>query len=408
MTAPPLATGLPYPVTARGEERTNYLAGSVAADTAYIDNVLPIATTTPISDTMISVLPSLTFNRKTPRQQETFTYTPAITYYRQSSGLNTIDQSATGTFQGRLSPNITLGLQEYLMRTSNVFNTRYPFTAGGISGAAQTPVPALIVPFAEQMRNTADADLTYQFSSKGMIGGGGQFLSYRYPNHAQTPGLYDSDGTGGSAFYNRRLSRAQYAGVIYEYNNILSYTAPSHIQTQVNEVLPFYTLNPERGLSLSVSAGMQHVLIAQKPQTYFDSWLPVAALSLGWQGERGGLAASYLHTAIAGEGFLGAFTSDNVNLSGSWKFASTWNGTTAFGYETVNSAAAIPGQNFQGGHTIVATAALEHTMGNHFSISIGYDHLHEQYNGLAVISANPDSNREHVVVSYKFTRPMGR
>jgi hypothetical protein len=47
-------------------------------------------------------------------------------------------------------------------------------------------------------------------------------------------------------------------------------------------------------------------------------------------------------------------------------------------------------------------------MGEHFNAEIGYARLHQSYSGVAVISSNPDSDREYVSITYQFTRPLGR
>src|SRR6185437_16190637 len=173
MMTPPLVSGVIYPNVAGATERLNYVAGSIGTEGAYTDNIQPATTINSISDESISIMPELILNRTMPRQRETLTFSPAFTFYKNTTALNAMDQTATGSFERRMSPHISIGFQDNFVRTSNVFNTPFPFIAGGLAGNAQAAVPAVIAPFAEQIRNVANANLSYQFSPRGMVGGGG-------------------------------------------------------------------------------------------------------------------------------------------------------------------------------------------------------------------------------------------
>jgi hypothetical protein len=61
--------------------------------------------------------------------------------------------------------------------------------------------------------------------------------------------------------------------------------------------------------------------------------------------------------------------------------------------------------NSPGGHTIIASAALQREVGTHINVQAGYTRVHQDY---AFFSANPDTNREWVSISYQFARPLGR
>src|SRR6202453_872897 len=63
MMTPPPVNGVPYPTEATAA-RPNYFKGSLAAEVAYIDNVLPGSTTIPVSDTTYTVLSDISFTKK--------------------------------------------------------------------------------------------------------------------------------------------------------------------------------------------------------------------------------------------------------------------------------------------------------------------------------------------------------
>jgi hypothetical protein len=60
------------------------------------------------------------------------------------------------------------------------------------------------------------------------------------------------------------------------------------------------------------------------------------------------------------------------------------------------------------GHTVSGTASLQQQLGQHFNLQLGYTRLHQDYSTVAVLAANPDTNREFVSISYQFSRPLGR
>jgi len=60
------------------------------------------------------------------------------------------------------------------------------------------------------------------------------------------------------------------------------------------------------------------------------------------------------------------------------------------------------------GHTISGTASLQRLVGQHVSVQLGYTRLRQDYSGVPVLAATPNTNREFVSISYHFSRPLGR
>jgi hypothetical protein len=409
MIMPPLVYLTSYPNMSSTDQRSNFVAGSLAITGAYIDNILPGSTSAPTSDTTISVIPSLSYDRKTPRLLQTFTYNPSLTYYTQTTGLNTFDQSASSRFLWRASPHIDIGFQDFFVKTSNVFNTPYPFFTGGAGGSAQSPAPTVFAPFASQLRNDFNANIAYQFSGRSMVGAGGQFSTYRTLNKEQVSGLYDSDGEGGSAFYNRRISRAQYIGVLYDYDRVQTFLAPNpSVDSLVQALLPFYILSSNRRFSLSIAGGAANVHLTQYPGVDYKAWKPQVNLSFGWLSERGNFAVEYMHSITSGQGLTGSYNTDGCTLSGGWKVARTWTGTASFSYQSTNIVTPLPVQYYPGGTSLAGRLGLMHSIGQFLAIDVGYDRLHQNYLGIAAISANPDSNRIHGTLTYTFSKALGR
>jgi len=321
-----------------------------------------------------------------------------------------VDHSANLQYQVRVSPRTAINVQNAFSRSTNVFDGSYPFIAGGLAGNAQAPFQAVIAPFADQLRDVGNGSFSHQFTANAMVGAGGTVAIYNYPNPSQSAGLYNSNGGGGSAFYARRFAHEQYVGVSYDYQIAVGNltTISSQINAQTQAVLPFYTVYFNRTFSMSVTAGVQNINVAQTAQATFSSWIPAAVVSLGWQGNRGNIAGSYLHTATTGGGLLGAYISNNVNGLGGWKITKTWTAEIAAAYARIDAANQLVGLQNESGDSLSASATVRHTMGNHFNFEVGYDRLHENYTGISAVTTSPDSNRYYGAFTYEYRKPLGR
>ena len=371
--------------------------------------------TTPVSDFIYTISPTITLNKTTPRQNLALTYSPGFTFYQHTSSLNAANQNAAVNFQYRLSQHTTISLSDSFQKSSNVFDQLYPVSGGAISGPSQTPPIGVVAPYADQLRNTANMGLSYQFSRNGMIGASGVVTENNYPNSAEASGLYNSNSFGGSVFYSQRLSSTQYMGVTYRYsrsqsNPVNTQTNPAIAQSEVqtHTLSAFYTIYLNPTLSLSLSSGPQYSDDTQPPSPSFSSWTPSVTASIGWQRSHTNFVASYSRTVTGGLGLPGAFNSNSANASVRWQIARTWTVGSAANYSNnENVTPSIPSSN-PGGQTVSGTVSVQHSMSEHFNVELGYARLHQSYSGIAVISAAPDSNREFISISYRLTRPLGR
>ena len=408
MLTPPPVSAMLYPAVAGAEERTNYLASSLVVDVAHVNNILPTFGGGPVTDTVYSFMPKALLDRTTSRQQISATYNPAFTFYEPTSVLDTVDQTAALSYQNHPTPYSAIVAQDFFSRTADVFDGSFPFSAGGLTGTAQAPSPAVIAPFAEQLTNNADVNMAYQFGRNAMAGVGGNYSLFNLPNPALALGLYNSNGGGGSAFYDHRFARTHYAGISYDYSRIWAGPDNGQVETQLHSILPFYTLYLSRTFSFSISAGTQRLGETQPQQPASNSWSPAGVVSMGWQGERGVISASYLHTIITGGGLVGAFNSDSVHGAGAWTFLRTWVAHAAVAYSSITATAPLVGIAYQGGNLLAASGSVTYDVSEHFTLEGGYERLHENYGGIAVIVQDPDSNRVFLTASYRFEKLLGR
>ena len=413
MMTPPPVSGMPYASGAGADARSNYLLGSIGVNAGYNDNILPGAGNQVVSDETYWIYPTVGLNKTTARQRVGLTYSPSFAFYQHTTALDTVNQSASLTYQNRLSPHLTLSVQNYFMRTNDVFTGSYPFAAGNLTGTTQAPVPALIVPYLEQMSDTASGSVDYQIGRESMVGGGASYSTFSFPNPGAAAGLSNSDGEGGSAFYSRRFTGKQYGGLSYNYSRDVVTDAPyAPFNDQVHSLLPFYSIFFNPRFSVSISAGIQHISIAQQftTQTY-SSWSTAGSASLGWQGTRGSFGLSYLHSISTGEGFAEALASDSVSASSAWKLSPTWNGAFEVSYvnsSPVTTQVGFLNYGYEGGNAFTLGTSLSHTIREHLRMAFGYDRLQENYPGITFIAQNPDSDLVFVTVSYEFRKSLGR
>jgi hypothetical protein len=335
-------------------------------------------------------------------------YDPMFSFYEPTSVLDSVDQSATAIYENHPSPYVAISLQDYFSRTSDVFDVSYPFPEGGLTGTVQSPGEAAVAPYAQQLSNTATLEFAYQFGRNAMVGGGTSYSNFKLLDPADALGLTNSHGGGGSAFYDRRIAAMQYAGISYEYDRTLAGPSGAEVDIKVQSILPFYTLYLTRTFSCSLSGGMQYVDAEQPMMPTSISWLPAGVFSMGWQGNRGTVSASYLHAVTSGRGLAGAFSSDSANESGTWSFAHKWMARVEASYTSLNTVVQLVDLPYEGGSTFAAEGSLTHDFNDHFTVEGGYERLQQNFKGIAVISKNPNSDREFVSVSYRFKKPLGR
>jgi len=406
MTVPQAVSGEAYPTTGISEERSNFLSGGVTFVTAYDDNVFAGGSMKPVSDMTYSILPTIMLDQTTPRQHSALIYSAGFLFYQPTSALNSVEQSAGVNYGYRFSPRASISLHDSFQQSSNVFSDSSPLSGAFGNGAGGPDGVIVIAPFANQYSNSANVVASYQFGQDGMIGGSGSSTVLDYPNLSQVPGLYNSRSEGGSGFYTRRLTGAQYIGLTYKYSKYS--TEPVESNTETNTVSLFYSTHLNRSLTMSISAGPQYHDSSEGGGPTTESWGPAITASVGWRGEHTSLSTRYARSVYGGGGLLGTYETDSVTGAAHWQMERTW-GLGLFGlYTNSRNVSSLEALTSPGGNTASGTATLQHRLGEHFDAELGYARLHQNYNSIALVTTAPDSDRVYISVSYQFTRPIGR
>jgi hypothetical protein len=407
MLAPPPVSGQAYPVAFSSESRANYLNAGITFSSAYSDNVLATGSN-PVSDVSYSVWPTIAIDETTTRLHWVLSYAPGFTFYQRTDSRNEADHSLAFNLEYRLSPHVTASIRESFQKSSNVFNQPDQGLATGVSGSAQGDGAFLITPVADRLTNNANVGITYQFAANSMVGASGTFTNLHYPNPDQVLGeLFDSASRGGSAFYSYRVSRKQYLGASYQYQDLLSYPGVGTTQTQTHAALFFYTAYLTSRVSVSAFGGPQYAETEQPGSTVSHSLTPAAGGSLSWQARHTAVAVSYTHLVNGGGGLIGAAKSDTASVSLRQQIMKNLVGSVTGSYSN-NRVLVISSFPDTSGHSVAGTASLQRQFGPNFSVQLGYTRLHQVYGNIPAISTNPDTNREWVSVSYQFTKALGR
>lgn len=408
MLTPPPVSGASYPTIYAAAEKSNLLSGGLTFTATHTDNALFGLTPTPVSDMSYSVWPTISLDKKTSRLHFVATYSPGFTIYQKTTSRNSANQNVGLEFDYRLSPHVTLSLRDSFSRSSDAFSQPDLLAATPIPGSAQAPTVAVIAPLAEQLTNTGNGTLTYQFSRSSMVGVGGSVTNLHYPDQSQVPGLFDSNSAGGSAFFSHRLSKKQYVGAQYQYQRILSYPTGGQYETQTHTIYLFYTVYLKPTLSLSFSGGPQYSDVPQPPLPNSKSWSPAASTSLGWQARHTNIAANYSRVVSNGGGLVGAFHSNSASASVRQQLTRSWNVGASAAYSIFKTVTPLSFFATPGGHTVSGTAFLGYVFGKNLNASLGYTRLHQNFGGISLINNAPDTNNEWVSISYTFARPIGR
>jgi hypothetical protein len=405
----PMAT--PSPVNVEGpslafvaeQEHTNYLRGGLSLSSAYDDGLL--TSTGAASDISYSVQPSVAIEETGARLHWSLFYSPGFTFYQRNTSLNQSDHDLTADLRYRLSPHVTLTFRDGLTKSSAFSSHFNPNPIGAETGILQSPNQSVISPIADTISNNADGQITYQFSANGMIGASGTETEQRYLHLSQVPGLFNLSSRIATAFYTHRLSRKHYIGATYQFQQLLSHSHPS-TETQTHGAFLFYTLYATPVLSLTLFGGGQHFELTGLAVPSKLGWSPAGGATLGWQGRHTSVNLSFVHRITDGSGLQSAAFSSNADLSIRHQLSKNLTGVLGGGY-AINSLVdpLLPGS---GGHSVSGNVSLQRTLGEHFSVDLGYARSHQSYSTIPAISSVPNRNRVWVAFSYKFERPLGR
>ena len=412
MMTPPPVSGKGYPKTAGSEERSNFLSGGMVVTASYADNLMLLGGNKSTPDETYAFLPTIDFDRKTPRHEESLNYSTGYTMYQTYSELNSVTQDGSANFKFNLTPYAVVTATDGFSQNYNAYNQGNPFSGGTVPGTPGSGAPGssgtpLIEPYANQLSNSSNAAVEYQYAKNAMIGASGSYSFLQFSGNSFITQLSNQDSTGGSAFFSRRFGRS-YAGVTYQFSKYVTHPFGSY--TVSDTVLGFYTHYFTPTFSISVLGGPEHYTSWTESTSRMGAWTPAVQGSVGWQVARANLAASYAHIVSGAGGLIGTFHSDTGTLSAQMILSRVWSIGANVEYSHFTNTISTPLEfgYFSGGDSIFGGINLQRRIAESLSMEAGYNHAHQSYPGITTTSASEDSDRGYISIMYHFNRPLGR
>jgi hypothetical protein len=407
MTPPPVSGGA-YPGTVGSEERSNFIRAGLVVTGSYNDNILPGSGTQKVGDAIYSIVPTISLDRRAPRESLELTYGSGFTLYQKTTQLNGVTQNGSAEFRLNLSRYAVVEVRDSFNQNNNLYNQANPFGSTGISAGSPSASSVYVYPYENMLGNTFSGGVEYQYGRNAMIGAGGNYSLLHYSATSNEPSLSDSNTGGGSAFWSRRVSRGQYLGLIYEYSRIS--TNPVQTTTDTNTISVFYTRYLSSTISLSVLGGPQHYdSVDPSTSTSAAAWTPAVRGSVGYQTTRTSFAVDYSRVVSGAGGLIGAYHSNTAGIEARRKLSPSWSIGASGGYALFKNVTPTISAINPGGHTIFGTAHVERSFHDRFNVEVGYSHFHQTYDNFGTLAQLfPDSNREYASVNYQFSRPLGR
>jgi len=384
-------------------ERSNYLRGGFSFEGAYNDN--PFLTAPPHSDESYTVSPYVAFSMSRSRASWNLQYSPGFTFYEHFNSQNQSGHNFSTSMEFRLSPHVTMMLEDGLIKTSEASGQLQPVAVDGTAPVSPLQNLSVVPPAAGIISNIGGGEITYQFSRNAMFGMSGDSSELHYLHLSQLPGLFNSSARGGQAFYSHRLGQKNYIGMTYSFEEIV--THPLEITTQVHSPTFFYSIYFTQHISLSVFGGGQYAQTTGDGIITAPSWSSTEGGSFSWQGEHTSAIAALSRSISPGGGLATAVHGISSSASLRHQFSTNVVGTISETYSDNNVLEALALFS-NGGRTLSTGASLQRTIKKHLAVQVGYTRLNESYNNIQVLSSNSSQNRGWMSISYSFERPLGR
>src|SRR5262252_3845105 len=155
----------------RGEqERSNYLRGGINVGAAYDDNV-SLVSRGAVSNEIYTIFPNIAIDQTLPRMHWDLGYAAGFTVNQQLTNSNQGSHALSFDSQFRLSPHVTLRVQEGFFVTTGFFDSGTNSNVGGSGG----PNTSLIAPLSKQRSNSTVGEADYHFALNDVMGVSGSF-----------------------------------------------------------------------------------------------------------------------------------------------------------------------------------------------------------------------------------------
>ena len=418
--APALITGDSGSLAFSSElERSNFLRGGISVGASYDDKATD-SPTARIGDFSYSVLPNIQLDQTRSRLEWTLGYSAGFTANQRLTQRNQGSHDLTGKLHYRLSPHVDLRLSDNFLDTTGFFQQFQNGLGTPVTGPINQPNPTLVTPLARSLSNTANADLSYQFSAADVMGVGGTFYDSHYREvPVGAAQLTDTSTRSGEAYLNHRFTARNWTGVTYKYQRMVLGATGNLDTTQ--SVLLTHSIYFREHTTLSFFAGPEYSQL-DTPVVTMNIAPPIisfatvinsehtlsAALgaTFGWQGRLSSVRVQVTRQISDGGGVLGAVQLTSVGAGVRRQLTKSTSGNLGVTYghnrELGQSSAGVPVLNSASG-----SVGLQQQLGQSFLLAMSYGRDFQK-GGTFAPNGTINHNRGSISISYNFTRPLGR
>jgi hypothetical protein len=394
------------------QERSNYLRGGINVGGTYDDNV-SLLSHGAVSDTTYSVFPNIAIEQTFSRVRWNLGYAAGLTVNQRLSNRNQGSHALNFDSQFRLSPHVTLRVQEGFSVMTGFFDSGTGLVAGGGG-----PNANLIAPLSKQRLNSTVGEADYHFALNDVMGVSGSFNDLHFSDQG-TAQLADNRTVSGSGFWLHGFGR-NWLGASYQFQHLTFDPASGSMAitsgaTDVHSFFAVDTITLPSRFTLAAFVGPEYsdnrgLVSGTDASSHFTDWSMAGGVEVGWQREHTGLAAGFSRRLSSGGGISGVVRLQDVHGSFRQELSPGWALGLSASYGN-NKALTLP---VAAAATLIDTAStgisLERNLGRNIALRLGYMHDFQDQAGTADSDFLGAAHRNRFIatIGYQWARPLGR
>jgi len=396
------------------QERSNYLRGGINVGATYDDNA-SLVSNGAVSNTTYSVFPNIAIEQTFSRMRWDLGYAAGFTVNQRLSNQNQGSHALNFDSQFRLSPHVTLRVQENFSLTTGFFDSGNVNLAGGVG-----PNANLIAPLSKERSNATVGEADYHFALNDVMGASGSFTGLHYTDQAPGAVLADNRSASGSAFWLHGFGR-DWIGASYHFQHLTFDPSEGAVGvvsgvTDVHSFLAVNTITLPSRVTLSGFVGPEYsdnrglVAGGSEQASNFTDWSVAGGAEVDWQRDHTAVAAGFSRRIADGGGISGVVRLQGVHANFRQELFPGWALGLSASYGN-NKSLTVPIAGAASSiNTASGGASLERNLGRNLGLHIGYSHEFQDQTGTLDPNflGGAHRNRFFVTLGYQWARPLGR
>jgi hypothetical protein len=394
--------------------KESYFSGGVGLTGSYTDNAL-LTNTNQIDNFSYYVQPHITWSQITPRFTWNLSASGGVIFNTNLTDENQAAENADLGASWRLTPHVTLRLDDTFTNTTGLFSSLGVAAPGTGVGPVEQGNNTLLVPPAQRtLSNMSLAEVSDQVGLNTVVGVRGTYWLLDYPSTTQSTQfgtLYNTRSYAAEAFYNWRFAPRQWLGATLRAQRFQ--TLPNIATTNAGGLILYYSIQANKNITLTFFGGPEY---SDTPQTAtlvalgFTGpsrfWTSSEGATFNWEAGRTSGDVTYSRELNDGGGLASAVTLQNVSAKlrqqVSRRGAEVQFGVVDSKSDPLLANANVGGIGLEG---LSAYALFQQRVARSFLAQAGYSWQRQDVPGLG---SPASSNRVWFTISYDFVKPIGK